>query len=128
MIVPRNEVKIYSLSCSIAASPSWPQRKLIGRGLFSTRSAGRPSCSGRNADRIKILVWDQAGLMLVHKRLENCKFEWSKIADGVMRISGDARGVFEGLDGKLLCPEEARRPHGAGNVRRSAASVGGHSR
>lgn len=30
----------------------------------------------RRADRIEILVWDHAGLVLVHKRLEGCKFVW----------------------------------------------------
>ncbi|MCP3405703.1 IS66 family insertion sequence element accessory protein TnpB [Bradyrhizobium sp. CCGB01] len=40
----------------------------------------------KRADRIK-MVWDRTGLMLVHKRLEGCKFVWPKIAGGVMRIS-----------------------------------------
>ncbi|WP_445818669.1 IS66 family insertion sequence element accessory protein TnpB [Bradyrhizobium sp. WSM471] len=30
----------------------------------------------KRADRIKILVWDRTGLVLVHKRLEGCKFVW----------------------------------------------------
>ena len=41
----------------------------------------------KRADRIKILVWDRTGLVLVHKRLEGCKFVWPAIADGVMRLS-----------------------------------------
>jgi transposase len=41
----------------------------------------------KRADRIKILVWDRTGLVLVHKRLEGCKFVWPTIADGVMRMS-----------------------------------------
>lgn len=48
-------------------------------------------------------------------RLEDCKFVWPKIADGVMRISPamfDA--LFEGLDWRLVRPEEARRPQIAG--------------
>ena len=35
----------------------------------------------KRADRIKILVWDRTGLVLVHKRLEGCKFVWPTIAD-----------------------------------------------
>jgi transposase len=67
------------------------------------------------ADRIKILVWDRTGLVLVHKRLEGCKFVWPTIADGVMRISPAMfAALFEGLDWRLVRPEEARRPQAAG--------------
>ena len=52
----------------------------------------------KRADRIKILVWDRTGLVLVHKRLEGCKFVWPTIADGVMRISPAMfAALFEGL-------------------------------
>ena len=65
----------------------------------------------KRADRIKILVWDRTGLVLVHKRLEGCKFVWPTIADGVMRISPAMfAALFEGLDWRLVRPEEARRP------------------
>ncbi|MET4115912.1 transposase [Bradyrhizobium sp. JR1.5] len=54
----------------------------------------------KRADRIKILVWDQTGLVLVHKRLEGCKFVWPAIADGAMRMSPAMfAALFEGLDG-----------------------------
>ncbi|OSI75604.1 hypothetical protein BSZ21_04770 [Bradyrhizobium canariense] len=69
----------------------------------------------KRADRIKILVWDRTGLMLVHKRVEGCKFVWPKIAAGVMRISPAMfAALFEGLDWRLVRPEEARRPRAAG--------------
>src|SRR3546814_7215418 len=41
----------------------------------------------KRADRIKILVWDRTGLVLVHKRLEGGKFVWPGVRDGVMRMS-----------------------------------------
>ena len=41
----------------------------------------------KRADRIKILVWDRTGLVLVHKRLEGGKFVWPQVRDGVMRMS-----------------------------------------
>ncbi|WP_271552962.1 IS66 family insertion sequence element accessory protein TnpB [Bradyrhizobium sp. CCBAU 45394] len=51
----------------------------------------------KRADRIKILVWDRTGLVLVHKRLEGCKFVWPTIADGVMPdVAGDVRGLVRG--------------------------------
>ena len=51
----------------------------------------------KRADRIKILVWDRTGLVLVHKRLEGCKFVWPTIrgrrdAD----VAGDVRGLVRG--------------------------------
>ena len=39
----------------------------------------------KRADRLKILVWDGSGLVLVWKRLENGAFRWPPISDGVMR-------------------------------------------
>lgn len=41
----------------------------------------------KRADRMKLLVWDQTGMVLVHKRLENGKFVWPQVRDGVMRMS-----------------------------------------
>jgi hypothetical protein len=45
-------------------------------------------------DRIKILVFDGTGLVLVAKRLEEGKFAWPAIRGGVMRLS---RAPFEAL-------------------------------
>ena len=70
---------------------------------------------GKRADRIKILIWDRTGLVLVHKRLEGAKFVWPRICDGVMRISPAMfAALFEGLDWRLVRPEHARRPQVAG--------------
>lgn len=34
------------------------------------------------ADRIKVLVWDRNGIVLVDKRLEDAKFGWPQVRDG----------------------------------------------
>ena len=39
----------------------------------------------KRADRIKLLIWDQTRIVLVHKRLEGGKFVWPQVRDGVMR-------------------------------------------
>lgn len=40
----------------------------------------------KRADRTNLLVWDQPGMVLVHKRLEGGKFVWPQVRDGVMRM------------------------------------------
>jgi transposase len=53
--------------------------------------------------------------MLVHKRLEGCKFVWPQVRDGVMRISPAMfAALFEGLDWRLVRPERVKPPQLAG--------------
>jgi transposase len=69
----------------------------------------------KRADRIKVLVWDRTGLVLVHKRLECGKFVWPQVQGGVMRISpAQFAALFEGLDWRFVRPERGRRPRLAG--------------
>lgn len=52
----------------------------------------------KRADRIKILIFDGSGSVLIYKRLEEGKFTWPKVHDGVMRLSPAQLGaLFEGL-------------------------------
>ena len=70
---------------------------------------------GRRGDRIKVLWWDGDGLCLFAKRLEQGKFVWPQMRDGVMRMSSaQMAALFEGLDWRLVRPERARRPLVAG--------------
>lgn len=65
----------------------------------------------KRADRIKFLIWDGTGMVLVHKRLEGGKFIWPQVRDGVMRMSSaQFAALFEGVDWRLVRPELARRP------------------
>jgi transposase len=41
----------------------------------------------RRADRVKILVWDGSGLVLVWKQLEGRAFRWPPVVDGVVRLT-----------------------------------------
>jgi transposase len=69
----------------------------------------------KRADRLKLLVWDRTGLVLVHKRLEGGKFVWPQVRDGVMKMSpAQFSALFEGLDWRLVRPERVRRPQLAG--------------
>jgi transposase len=53
----------------------------------------------RRADRIKILVWDGSGLVLVWKQLEGGAFRWPPVVDGVMRLTPvEFAALFGGID------------------------------
>jgi transposase len=44
----------------------------------------------KRADRMKLLVWNGSGLILIYKRLDEARFVWPRIEDGVMRLSPDS--------------------------------------
>jgi transposase len=53
----------------------------------------------KRTDRVKLLLWDGTGLVLVGKRLEKSSFRWPTISDGVMRLtSSQLSALLEGLD------------------------------
>ena len=41
----------------------------------------------KRADRVKLIFWDGTGVVLVAKRLEDGKFRWPGVHNGVMRLS-----------------------------------------
>lgn len=53
----------------------------------------------KRADRIKILVWDGSGPVLVWKQLPQGAFRWPPVMDGVMKLSAvEFAALFDGLD------------------------------
>ena len=69
----------------------------------------------KRADRVKLLVYDGTGLVLVWKRLDGAKFKWPTISDGVMRLSGaQLAALFEGLDWRRVYASRIARPKLAG--------------
>lgn len=65
----------------------------------------------RRADRVKILVWDGSGLVLVWKRLEQGSFKWPPITDGVMQLSSvQLAALVEGLDWTRMQVPRIARP------------------
>lgn len=68
----------------------------------------------RAADRVKILAWDGTGPWLCHKRLEQGRFVWPPIRNGVMTLSpAQTAMLLEGLDWsrvtrkKIIAPSRA---------------------
>ena len=61
----------------------------------------------KRADRIKLVYWDGSGLCLFVKRLEDGKFCWPAITDGVVRLTAaQLQALLEGLDWRRV--HEAR--------------------
>ena len=53
----------------------------------------------RRADRIKLVYFDGTGVCLFAKRLEDGKFQWPAITDGVVRLTAaQLQALLEGLD------------------------------
>jgi len=106
----------------VATRPVDFRKGIDGLALAVQESLGLDPFSGaifvfraKRADRIKLLVWDRTGMVLVHKRLEGGTFVWPQVHDGVMRMSSaQLAALFEGLDWRLVRPERTRRPQVAG--------------
>ncbi len=61
----------------------------------------------KRADRVKLIFWDGTGMCLFAKRLEDGRFQWPKLQDGVMRLSAaQLSALLEGLDWRRV--HEAR--------------------
>ena len=53
---------------------------------------------GRKADRIKALMWENDGFVLLYKRLESGKFQWPRNEDELRPLSWQQfRWLMEGL-------------------------------
>ncbi|SEP83277.1 transposase [Loktanella sp. DSM 29012] len=65
----------------------------------------------RRADRLKLLIWDGSGLVLITKRLVGRRFTWPKLQSGpvvLSKVQFDA--MFEGIDWTKLKEVTARKP------------------
>jgi transposase len=53
----------------------------------------------RRADRIKVLLWDGSGLVLIWKQLEAAAFRWPAMVDGAVRLTPlEFAALFDGID------------------------------
>jgi transposase len=86
------------------------------------RDAGADPFSGalyvfrsKRADRVKIVWWDGTGLCLFAKRLDEDRFRWPRIEDGVIRLSrAQLQVLIEGMDWRRVHLLRVRRPQSAG--------------
>ena len=53
---------------------------------------------GKRCDRIKALLWEEDGFVLLYKRLENGKYKWPRDSDEARQIpQQEFRWLMEGL-------------------------------
>ncbi|WP_249138211.1 IS66 family insertion sequence element accessory protein TnpB [Phenylobacterium montanum] len=65
----------------------------------------------RRADRIKLVVWDGTGLVMVWKALDEGSFKWPPVSDGVMRLSSaQLAALLDGLDWTRVHPPRRVSP------------------
>jgi transposase len=89
-----------------------------GLAALAQRTLGQDPFSGtvlvfraKRADRVKLLFWDGSGVVLVSKRLEDGRFKWPPIVDGLMRLSpAQLVALFEGLDWSRVHVPRIMRP------------------
>lgn len=113
MIVPPTGVRVL-----IATKPVDFRKGMDGLAAYVEQQLQADPFSGvvyvfrsKRADKVKLLFWDQTGLVLVTKRLEDGRFRWPAIQDGVMRLSpAQLSGLLEGLDWSRMHMRRVRSP------------------
>ena len=65
----------------------------------------------KRLDRIKLIVWDGSGMVLVSKWLEDGRFTFPPVQDGTVTLTAAQLSVlFAGLDWSGLVPKVVKRP------------------
>lgn len=113
MIVPPGPLRVL-----VATKPVDFRKGMDGLAALVKEQLGADPFSGviyvfraKRADRVKLLMWDGSGTVLVSKRLEEGKFRWPRVEDGVMRLTpGQLTALLEGLDWMRVHARRVRAP------------------
>jgi transposase len=116
MIVPPAGVRVL-----VATKPVDFRKGVDGLAAFAQSTLRLDPFSGvvlvfraKRADRVKLLVWDGTGLLLVSKRLEQGSFRWPPVMGGTMRLSpAQLAALLEGLDWSRVHVPRVPRPKAA---------------
>ena len=102
MIVPPTNVRVLIATKPVDFRKGVMRLAEIVEAEFKADPFNGLICASQSkwADRIKLLFWDGTGICLLIKRLEDAKFCWPRIEDGVMRLSpAQLSALLEGLSG-----------------------------
>jgi transposase len=87
--------------------------------LVSEALRANPYCGdvfifrSKRLDRVKLLAWDGSGMVLVTKWLEEGRFTWPPISDGVVTLTATQLSMLiDGLDWTRVTPKVVKRPAG----------------
>ena len=114
MIVPPTGVRVL-----VATKPVDFRKGMDGLAAYVEQQLQADPFSGvvyvfrsKRAEKVKLLFWDQTGLVLVTKRLEDGRFRWPAIQqDGVIRLSpAQLSALLEGLDWSRMHMCRVRSP------------------
>ena len=116
MIVPPTGVRVL-----VATKPVDFRKGMDGLAAYVEQQLLADPFSGviyvfraKRADKVKLLFWDGTGVCLVAKRLEDGKFRWPKVEDGVMRLSpAQLSALLEGLQWSRVHAQRVARPTAA---------------
>src|SRR6516164_2326063 len=65
----------------------------------------------KRSDRVKLLAWDGSGMVLVTKWLEQGRFTWPPIRDGVVYLTTTQLSMLlDGLDWTCVAPKAVKQP------------------
>jgi transposase len=65
----------------------------------------------KRSDRVKLLAWDGSGMVLVTKWLEQGRFTWPAIRDGVVHLNATQLSMLlDGLDWTRVTPKAVKQP------------------
>lgn len=101
MIAPTNNLKIY-----VATDPVDFRKVMDGLAALVQSEFDLDPFSGalfifraKRSDRLKIVLWDGTGLVLIYKRIEGAGFVWPRTRDGTVELNrAQFEALFEGLD------------------------------
>ncbi|HZS81326.1 MAG TPA: IS66 family insertion sequence element accessory protein TnpB [Stellaceae bacterium] len=69
----------------------------------------------RRADRVKIVWWDGSGVCLFAKRLDEHRFHWPRIENGVIQLTAaQLLALIDGMDWTRVKAITVRRPTSVG--------------
>ena len=110
----------------VATRPVDFRKGMDGLAALAQQSLGQdPFCGtvlvfrAKRADRVKLLALDGSGLVLVSKRLEEGRFRWPPVMDGLMRLSpaqqraSGAPPAVAAADDRRICSAMAGMHSGA---------------